>query len=107
MSTQTPDYHGYRFPPEIISSAVWLSHRFCLSSHDVEELLAERGVNVSYEAVRQWCLKFGPAFTKQLRHRQGCLGDTWHLDEGFVAIKGKRYYLWRAVDQEEVAVSVR
>jgi len=100
MSTQGPDYYGYRFPPEIISYAVWLYHRFCLSLRDVEELLAERGVTVSYEAVRQWCLKFGPSFAKKLRHRQGRHGDTWHLDEVFVSIQGKRRYLWRAVDQD-------
>ena len=91
MSTQNPDYHGYRFPPEIIASAVWLSHRFCLSFRDVEELLANRGVTVSYEAVRQWCLKFGPSFAKKLRYRQGRLGDIWHLDEVFVSIQGKRH----------------
>jgi putative transposase len=106
MSTQTPDYHGYRFPPEIISYAVRLSHRFCLSFRAVEELLAARGVSVRYEAVRQWCFKFGPAFAMQLRHRQGRLGDTWHLDEGFVAIKGKRYYLWRAVDQNADVLAI-
>ncbi len=100
MSTQNPNYHGYRFPPEIISYAVWLYHRFCLSFRDVEELLAERGVTVSYEAVRQWCLKFGPSFAKKLRYRQGRLGDIWHLDEVFVSIQGKRHYLWRAVDQD-------
>src|SRR5215831_19657382 len=100
METQRPDYRGYRFPPEIISYAVWLYHRFCLNFRDVEELLAERGVTVSYEAVRQWCLKFGPSFAKKLRHRQGRLGDTWHLDGVFVSIQGKRYYLWRAVDQD-------
>ncbi len=100
MSTQNSDYHGYRFPPEIISYAVWLYHRFCLSFRDVEELLTKRGVIVSYEGVRQWCLKFGPSFAKKLRYRQGRLGDTWHLDEVFVSIQGKRHYLWRAVDQD-------
>jgi putative transposase len=99
MSTQTPDYHGYRFPPEIISYAVWLYHRFCLSFRDVEELLAYRGVTVSYETVRRWCLKFGPSFAKKLRFHQGRLGDIWHLDEVYVSIQGKRHYLWRAVDQ--------
>ena len=82
-------YRGYRFPPEIISYAVWLYHRFCLSFRDVEELLAERGITVSYEAIRQWCLKFGASFTKKLRHRQGRLGDTWYLDEMFVPINGE------------------
>lgn len=92
MRTQSPDYHGYRFPPEIISYAVWLYHRFCLSFRDVEELLADRGVTVSYEAVRQWCLKFGPSFANKLRHRQGQLGDIWHLDEVFVSMQGKRHF---------------
>ncbi|HJY84209.1 MAG TPA: IS6 family transposase [Candidatus Binatia bacterium] len=100
MGTQPSQYRGYRFPPEIISYAVWLYHRFCLSFRDVEELLAERGITVSYEALRQWCLKFGSSFTKKLRHRQGRLGDTWHLDEMFVTINGERHYLWRAVDQD-------
>jgi putative transposase len=90
MNTHNPDYRGYRFPPEIIAHAVWLYHRFCLSFRDVEELLAERGVTVSYEAVRQWCLRFGQAFAKRLRCRQGRLGDTWHLDEVFVTIGGER-----------------
>jgi len=100
MSTRSSDYRGYRFPPEIISYAVWLYHRFCLSFRDVEELLAEREVTVSYEAVRLWCLKFGQAFANKLRHRRGRLGDTWHLDEMFVSIRGQRHYLWRAVDQD-------
>src|SRR5262245_49592855 len=98
MSIQSSPYRGYRFPPEIISYAVWLYHRFCLSFRDVEELLAERGVTVSYDAVRQWCLKFGRGFARKLRHRQGRLGDTRHLDEIFVSIRGKRHYLWSAVD---------
>jgi putative transposase len=100
MNTRNPDYRGYRFPPEIIAHAVWLYHRFCLSFRDVEELLAERGVTVGYEAVRQWCLRFGQAFAKRLRCRQGRLGDTWHLDEVFVTIGGELHYLWRAVDQD-------
>src|SRR5262249_41950142 len=100
MSIGNPDYRGYRFPPQIISYAVWLYHRFCLSFRDVEEILAERGVTVSYEAVRQWCLKFGQAVAEKLRHRQGRLGDTWHVDERFVTINGEHHYLWRAVDQD-------
>src|SRR5215475_7250833 len=82
MKTQNLDYRGYCFPPEIISYAVWLYHRFCLSFREVEELLAERGVTVSYEAVRQWCLKFGQEFAEKLRHSQGQMGDTWYMDEG-------------------------
>ena len=84
-------YRGYRFPPEIISHAVWLYHRFSLSFRDVEELLAARGVVVSYETVRQWCQKFGPHHARQLRRKQGRLGDIWHLDELFVNIQGRRY----------------
>ncbi len=93
-------YRNHRFPPEIITHAVWLYHRFSLSFREVEELLAERGITVSYETVRQWCLKFGHAFAKKLRHRRGRPGDTWHLDEMFIRMGGKRYYLWRAVDQD-------
>ena len=87
MTSHNPMCHGYRFPPEIISHAVWLYHRFSLSFRDVEDLLAERGITVSYEAIRQWCLKFGPRFARRLKRRQGRLGDTWHLDELFVTIR--------------------
>ena len=100
MEAQNPNYRGYRFPPEIITYAVLLYHRFCLSCRDVGEILAERGVSVSYEGVRQWCLKFGQTFAKWIRHRRGRLGDTWHLDELFVSIRGERHYLWRAVAQD-------
>ena len=99
-------YKNHRFPPEIISHAVWLYHRFCLSFRDVEELLAARGVVVSYETVRLWGLKFGPELAKKLRHRQGRPGDTWHLDEVVVTIGGKHHYLWRAVDQEGVVLDI-
>ena len=91
---------GHRFPPEIISHAVWLCHRFTLSFRDVEDLLALRGVTVSYEAIRLWCRKFGPTSARNLRRRHGRLGDVWHVDEVFVTIRGSRRYLWRAVDQD-------
>ncbi len=100
MNSHTPTYHGYRFPPAIISHAVWLYHRFSLSFRDVEDLLAQRGIVVSYETIRQWCEKFGPGYAARLKRRQGRLGDTWHLDEVFVTIRGRRQYLWRAVDQD-------
>ena len=93
-------YRRHRFPPEIISHAVWLYHRFTLSFRDVEDLLAERGITVSYEAIRSWCRKFGPAYARTLRRRQGRLGDIWHVDESFITICGERHYLWRAVDQD-------
>ncbi len=106
MKTHRGCYHGYRFPPEIISHAVWLYHRFSLSFRDVEELLAERGVVVTYETIRQWCQKFGPRYARKLRRRQGQLGDIWHLDELFVNIQGKTHYLWRAVDQDGDVIDI-
>ena len=100
MKSDTPSYYGYRFPPEIISHAVWLYHRFGVSFRDVEDLLTQRGVTVSYEAIRLWCLTFGSAYARRLKRRQGRRGDTWHLDEVFVTIQGRRRYLWRAVDHD-------
>ena len=100
MKQDTPRYRGYRFPSEIISHAVWLYHRFGLSFRDVEDLLAERGITVSYETIRQWCLKFGPNYATLSKAAAGRLGDTWYMDEVFVSIQGKRQYLWRAVDQD-------
>ena len=100
MKNKPPSYQRHRFPSEIISHAVWLYHRFCLSFREVEELLAERGITVTYETVRQWCRKFGPAYARKLKKRQGRLGDTWHLDEVCVSIQGEQQYLWRAVDQD-------
>jgi putative transposase len=93
-------YKNHRFPVEIISHAVWLYFRFCLSYRDVEELLCARGVIVTYEAIRKWCRKFGQAYANELRHRRPRPGDTWHLDEVFLSISGERHYLWRAVDQD-------
>jgi putative transposase len=88
-------YRGYRFPPEIISHAVWLYLRFSLSLQDVEELLADRGVAVSYETIGQWVRKFGLVFAQELRRP----GDKLHLDEVALKINGRRHWLWRAVDQ--------
>ena len=88
MHIRRSRYLRHRFPPEIISHAVWLYHRDCLSFRDVEDLLAERGIIVSYETIRQWCGKFGPDYARRLKRRQGRLGDTWLLDEVFVAING-------------------
>ena len=85
---------------------MWLYHRFCLSFREVEELLAERGITVTYETVRQWCQKFGPAYARKLKKRQGRLGDTWHLDEVFVSIQGEHQYLWRAVDQDGDTIDI-
>ena len=95
-----PCYHGYRFPAEIISHAVWLYHRFSLSFRDVEDLLAERGITVTYETIRHWCATFGLDYARRLRSRRGRQGDTWYLDEVFVKIQGRQQYLWRAVDED-------
>src|SRR6266581_5715593 len=97
----TPErYKHHRFPAEIISHDVWLYYRFCLSYRDVEELLFERGVIVTYEAIRKWCRKFGQQYANQLRRRRPRPGDKWHVDEVYLTIKGDRHYLCRAVDQD-------
>ncbi len=93
-------YKRHRFPPAIIAHAVWLYFRFALSYRDVEELLAERGVIVTYETIRQWCQQFGQVYANALRRRRPRPGDKWHLDEVFITINGATHYLWRAVDQE-------
>src|SRR3954452_11713052 len=93
-------YHGFRFPPEIIQHAVWLYLRFTLSLRDVEELLAERSIDVSHETIRRWVEVFGLLIAQRLRAMRPKSHSTWHLDEMFVSIGGKRMYLWRAVDAE-------
>ena len=99
MTAAGSSYKGFRFPPEIISHCVWLYHRFPLSFRDVQELMLERGVDVSYETIRAWCDRFGQQYANQLRRRGRRPGDKWHLDEVFVSINGAQRYLWRAVDQ--------
>ena len=99
-------YRRHRFPPEIISYAVWLYHRFNLSHRDVEDLLAERGITVSYETIRLWCIKFGARYARRLKRRHRGYGDTFYIDEVFVKINGKQQYLWRAVDQDGEVVDV-
>src|SRR5271170_4211654 len=93
-------YRRHRFPPIVIQHAVWLYLRFTLSYRDVEELLAERGLDVSYESVRSWVLKFGPMIARRLRRHRPRPSNCWHLDEMVVRIAGERMYLWRAVDHE-------
>ncbi|MDX3697718.1 IS6 family transposase [Streptomyces europaeiscabiei] len=100
VESTSPSYKRHRYPVEIISHCVWLYHRFPLSFREVEELMLERGVTVSYETVRRWCLKFGQTYANALRRRQPRRGDKWHLDEVFIKINGRSQYLWRAVDQE-------
>ena len=106
MSRSSNLYKRHRFPPEIIQYAVWLYHRFNLNYRDIEDLLAERGIVVSYEAIRLWCNKFGPRYAKRLRRRYQGYGDTFFIDEVFVKIQGKQHYLWRAVDQDGEVVDV-
>jgi putative transposase len=93
-------YRGFRYPREIISHVVWLYFRFSLSFRDIEELMASRGIVVTYETIRQWTLRFGQQYAVELRRRQPWRGDKWHLDEVVLTINGKHYYLWRAVDQD-------
>jgi putative transposase len=111
-------YKRHRFPPDIISYAVWLCHRFNLSHRDIEDLLAERGITVSHESIQLWhpkhslrswgrlCIKFGALYARRLKRKHQCYGDTFYLDEVFVKINGKQHYLWRAVDQGGEVVDV-
>ena len=99
-------YKLHRFPPDIISYAVWLYYRFNLSHRDIEDILAERGIIVSREAIRLWCIKFGAIYARRLKQRHRGYGDTFYIDEVFVKINGKQHYLWRAVDQDGEVVDV-
>jgi transposase-like protein len=103
---QKISYAGYRFPPEIIEQAIWLYLRFTLSFRDVEDLLAERGIMVSYETVRRWVDHFGPMIAADLRKRRPKPYGTWHLDEVYLKIAGRMVYLWRAVDAEGEVLDV-
>jgi transposase-like protein len=93
-------YARHRFPPVVIQHTVWLYLRFTLSYRDVEDLLAERGLDISYQTIRHWVLKFGPLYARNLRRRRPPPSEQWHLDEMVVMIGGRRSYLWRAVDDE-------
>ncbi len=95
-----------RLPAGIISHAVWLCHLFSLSLRDVERILAERGISVTHESIRTWCLTFGGTFARKLKRRWPKPGDTWHLDEVFLKLDGKLRYLWRAVDQYGVVLDI-
>ena len=106
MSTEPATYPGYRFPAAVIHHAVWLYHLFSLSLRDIELMLAERGVLVSYESIRRWCLRFGTEFAAKLCKRRSRPGDTWHMDEVNLRINGELFYLWRAVDQHGVVLDI-
>jgi putative transposase len=99
-------YKRHRFPSDIISYAVWLYYRFSLSHRDIEDLLAERGITVSREAIRLWCIRFGSIYTRRLKRKHRGYGYTFFIDEVFVKINGKQHYLWRAVDQDGEVVDV-
>ena len=103
---QNISYRRHRFHPDIIRQAVWLYFRFTMSYRDVEDLLAERGIDVSYETVRLWVLKFGQAYAHRIRKRRPTAFDHWHIDEVFVTIGGKQMYLWRAVDGEGAVLDI-
>jgi putative transposase len=93
-------YKCHRFPPDVISYAVWLYYRFNLSHRDIEDLLAERGITVSHESIRLWCIKFGALYARRLKRNNRGYGDTFYIDEVFVKISRRQHYLWRAVDQD-------
>jgi putative transposase len=99
-------YKRHRFPSDIISYAVWLYYRFNLSHRDIEDLLAERGITVSHESIRLWCIKFGATYSRRLKRQHQGYGDTFYIDEVFVKINGELNYLWRAVDQDGEVVDV-
>jgi putative transposase len=99
-------YKRHRFPPDIISYAVWLYYRVNLSHRDIEDLLAERGITVTRESIRLWCIKFGALYAQRLKRKHRGYGDTFFIDEFFVKINGKQHYLWRAVDQDGEVVDV-
>ena len=99
-------YKRHRFPPDIISYAVWLYYRFNLSHRDIEDLLAERGITVSREAIRLWCIKFGALYSRRLKRKHRGYGDAFYIDEVFIKINGKQHYLWCAVDQDGEVVDV-
>ena len=106
MDTQVPSYRQHRYPAEIIAHCVRLYYRFPLSYRGVEELMFERGVVVSYEAIRRWCRKFGPLIAAGLRRRRPQPKDKWHLDELYIKINGTTYYLWRAVDADGMVLDI-
>jgi putative transposase len=99
-------YHRHRFAIEVVEQCVWLYYRFSLSYRNIEEMLAKRGVQVSYETIRAWCHKFGSLYAALLRKQPARIGSKWHLDEVFIKINGVRHYLWRAVDQNGVVIDI-
>jgi putative transposase len=106
MSTMPDPYRGFRYPSDVINEAVWLYYCFSLSLREVELILAQRGVEVSYETIRQWSYRFGQDFANRLCRRRPRPCDKWHMDEVFVRIQGRQHYLWRAVDQNGTILDI-
>ncbi|PWI04648.1 IS6 family transposase [Streptomyces sp. NWU339] len=106
MDSASPSYQGHRYPAEVISHCVWRCSRFPLSFREVEKLMLQRGVLVSYETVRRWCLKFGQAYANGLRRRRARPGDKWYPDEVLIKINGELKHLWRAVDQDGMVLDI-
>jgi len=99
-------YHRHRFPIEVVEQCVWLYFRFALSYRNIEEMMAKRGVQLTYETIREWCHKFGPLYAAQLRTKRARIGSKWHLDEVFIKMNGVQHYLWRAVDQNGATIDI-
>jgi len=106
LASDAISYSGYRFPHDVISYAVWLHYRFPLSLRMVEELMAARGIDLTYETVRRWSVKFGLGIARRIRSTGLARGDKWHLNEMVVTINGKKHSLWRAVDQHGAVLDV-
>ncbi len=103
MVSSPETYRRHRYPIEVVEHCVWLYFRFALSYRNVEEMMAKRGVQLTYETVRKWCHKFGTLYAARLRRRRPPIGSKWHLDEVFIRINGTQHYLWRAVDQHRAS----
>ena len=106
MSSSESRYRRHRFPIEVVEQCVWLYFRFALSYRNIEEMMAKRGVPVTYETVREWCLKFGSLYAVLLRSKRARMGSKWHLDEVFIKMNGIQHYLWRAVDQYGAVIDI-
>ena len=99
-------YRRHRFPIEVVEQCVWLYFRFAVSYSDIEEMMAKRGIQVTYETVREWCHKFGSLYAAQLRTKRARVGMKWHMDEVFLKMNGVQHYLWRAVDQNGAVIDI-
>jgi len=105
-ATTSERYRRHRFPVKVVEHCVWLYYRFALSYRNIEEMMAKRGVQVTYEAVREWCEKFGSLYAAQLKKQLARIGTKWHLDEMFIKLNGVQHYLWRAVDQSGAVIDI-